>query len=167
VGIVQRQIDVTTAELASPYCPANVVGNEYFIPGTDPVYPCSVHTQFGLYPDTLGNYPPGYYPPSYTPDTSYRAGGRSNIPAPRPRDSVTTRNLDSLVWTIPPRQDTGRRTVFPRDTLRRMRPDTIARRDTFLIRPRPDTGIRRPRPDTGRVRPDTIRPRPDTLTRPR
>lgn len=163
VGIVQRQIDVTTAELASPYCPANVVGNEYFIPGTDPVYPCSVHTQFGLYPDTLGNYPPGYYPP----DTSYRAGSRSNIPMPRPRDSMTTRNLDSLVWTIPSRRDTGRRTVFQRDTLRPVRPDTGVKRDTFLIRPRPDTGIRRPRPDTGRGRPDTIRPRPDTLTRSR
>jgi penicillin-binding protein 1A len=168
-GIVQRQIDVTTNELASAYCPANVVGNEYFIPGTDPVYPCSVHTQFGSYYDTLGVYPPGSYP-GYTPppiDTSYRTGGQPNMPAPRPRDTTMTRNLDSLVWTIPPRTDTGRRTVFPRDTIsRRIRPDTLVRPDTFMRRPRPDT-IVRPRPDTGRVRPDTGRVRPDTLPRSR
>ncbi|HET9425714.1 MAG TPA: PBP1A family penicillin-binding protein [Gemmatimonadaceae bacterium] len=165
-GIIQKSIDVTTNEAASPYCPANVIANEYFIPGTDPVYPCSVHTQFGLYPDTLGAYPPGSYPPStypgYTPppiDTSYRTGGR----ATRPRDSMATRNLDSLVWTIP-RRDTARSTVFPRDTTsRRIRPDTLVKPDTLIRRPRPDTI--RPRPDTTRPRPDTIRPRPDTLPR--
>src|SRR4051812_18222209 len=121
VNIVQRQVDFTTNELATPYCPASVVGSEYFIPGTDPMYPCSVHTQFNLYPDTLGNYPPGYTPSPY--DTSYRT--RANLPTPRPRDTVP-RNLDSLVWTGP-RPDTGRRSVFPRDTIRRIRPDTIAR----------------------------------------
>lgn len=171
-NIVQRQIDVTTNELSSSYCPANVVGTEFFIPGTDPMYPCSVHTQFNLYPDTLGVYPPGTYPP-YPTDTSYR--GRTNIPVPQPRDTMP-RNLDSLVWTPPPRPDTIRRTVIPRDTTgrigggilrdsaRRIRPDTLSRPDTFLRRPRPDT-IVRPRPDTIRPRPDTIRPRPDTLQR--
>jgi penicillin-binding protein 1A len=164
VGIIQKQIDVSTNEAVSPYCPANVIANEYFIPGTDPVYPCSVHTQFGLYPDTLGTYPyPSNtpYPPG-TIDTSYRS--RTNIPMPRPRDTMPPRNVDSVVWTVP-RPDTSRRTIFPRDTIRRIRPDTVARPDTFLRRPRPDTIIR-PRPDTiVRVRPDTIRPRPDTLKR--
>ena len=48
LNIVTRQIDFTTNMLATPYCPASVVGNEFYIPGTDPVYPCSVHTQFGM-----------------------------------------------------------------------------------------------------------------------
>ena len=168
-NIVQRQVDVTTNELSSGYCPANVILTEYYIPGTDPMYPCTQHTQFNLYPDTLGTYPPGSaYPPGTTypysnapVDTSYR--GRSNISVPRPSDTVPRRNLDSLVWTTP-RPDTTRRTVFPRDTARRIRPDTLTRPDTFIRRPRPDTV--RPRPDTlVRPRPDTIRPRPDTLKR--
>ena len=160
-NIVQRQVDVTTNELATPYCPASVVVNEYFIPGTDPVYPCSVHNQFSLYPDSLGSYPPGYTPPPV--DTSYRNRG-TYLPTPRPSDTTRTipRNLDSLVWTKP-RTDTGRRTVFPRDTARRIRPDTIVRPDTFIRRPRPDTV--RFKPDTLRPRPDTVRPRPDTLKR--
>ena len=41
--IVTRQIDVSTNMLATPYCPPTVVGNEFFIPGTDPVLPCDVH----------------------------------------------------------------------------------------------------------------------------
>src|SRR6185436_6411263 len=75
VNIVQRQIDVTTNELSTPYCPLNVVGNEYFIPGTDPMYPCSVHTQFNLYPDTLGLTRP-------IDTSSYRSGAA--LPTPRP-----------------------------------------------------------------------------------
>jgi penicillin-binding protein 1A len=169
-NIIQRQIDVTTNELATPYCPLSVVGTEYFIPGTDPMYPCSVHTQYNLYPDTLGVYPPGNYPPGYPPrptDTTYRPGSGTYYPStPRP-DSVRAipRNLDSLVWTAPPRPDTGRRTIFPRDTVtRRIRPDTLTRLDTFIRRPRPDT--LRVRPDTIRPRPDTIRPRIDTIKPP-
>jgi penicillin-binding protein 1A len=164
-NIVQRQVDVTTNELSSAYCPADAIASEYYIPGTDPMYPCSVHTQFNLYPDTLGVYPPGSSPPGYNPrpvDTSYRSGVFPQ--APRPADSVRAvpRNLDSLVWGTNPRPDTGRRTVFPRDTASRIiRRDTLTRPDTFLRRPRPDSI--RPRPDTPRVKPDTIRPRVDTV----
>src|SRR5437764_3947731 len=63
MNIVTRQIDMTTNMLATPYCPASVVGNEFYIPGTDPIYPCDVHTQFGINPDTGGVYTPGTYPP--------------------------------------------------------------------------------------------------------
>ena len=163
-NIVQRTIDVSTNELSTPYCPANVVASEYFIPGTDPMYPCTQHTQFNLFPDTLGTYPPGTtYPYPNTPvDTSYRTRSNMPMPVPRPRDSLP-RNLDSAVWTAP-RPDTVGRTVFRRDTLRPIRPDTVARPDTFLRRPRPDTV--RPKPDTLlRPKPDTVRPRPDTLKR--
>jgi penicillin-binding protein 1A len=165
-NIVQRQVDVTTNELSSAYCPADVVASEYYIPGTDPMYPCSVHTQFNLYPDTLGVYPPGSYPPGYTPrpvDTSYRSGTFPQAPRPADSTRVIPRNLDSLVWGAnPSRPDTGRRTVFPRDTASRIiRRDTVTRPDTFLRRPRIDTI--RPKPDTLRPKPDTIRPRVDTV----
>jgi hypothetical protein len=77
---------------------------------------------------------------------------------PRPRDSLP-RNLDSLVYGQPPRRDTGKTSVFPRDTLRPIRRDSIGRRDTVA---RPDTLLRRPRPvrpdtDTVRVRIDTVK----------
>ena len=36
-NIITQQIDVTTNMLATAYCPANVVGREFFIPGTDPI----------------------------------------------------------------------------------------------------------------------------------
>ena len=153
-NIIQRQIDVTTNELSTPYCPAGVVGNEYFIPGTDPMYPCSVHTQFNLYPDTLG-LTPGYVPSPG--DTSYRSG--TGLPVPRPRDSLPRNYYDSLVYGgRPPRRDTGKTSIFPLDTLRPIRRDTLTRPDTFLRRPRPDTIIRvRPDTDTVRVvRTDTI-----------
>ncbi|MEO5568291.1 MAG: PBP1A family penicillin-binding protein [Gemmatimonadaceae bacterium] len=148
IGILQKSIDVTTNEASTAYCPANVVANEYFIPGTDPVYPCTTHTQFGLYPDTLGIYP-GYTPQPI--DTSYR----TRPPTTFRRDTLP-RNLDSAVWTMP-RRDTSRGGIFRRDTVGGIRRDTIRRPDTLIRRPRPDTIIR-PRPDTGRVRPDTILP---------
>jgi membrane peptidoglycan carboxypeptidase len=168
INIVTRQIDFSTNMLATPYCPASLVGNEFYIPGTDPVYPCNVHTQFGIYPDTGAPYPPGTYPP-----------GTGSIPgAPRPMiDSTTSgiiprslpypqparpagdsgRNMDSVIWTIPKRDTIGAkrgRTIFsPRDS-------SVRRPDTALKRPRSDTI--RLRPDTGRLRPDTGRIRPDT-----
>jgi penicillin-binding protein 1A len=167
MNIVTRQIDFSTNMLATPYCPASLVGNEFYIPGTDPVYPCNVHTQFGIFPDTGAPYPPGTYPP-----------GTSAIPGvPRPIDSATSgiiprsmpypqparppgdsgRNMDSVIWTIPKRDTVGAnrgRTIFsPRDSAAR-------RPDTTLRRPRPDTI--RLRPDTGRIRPDTGRIRPHT-----
>jgi hypothetical protein len=117
-----------------------------------------MHTQFNLYPDTLG-YTPGAYTPGYPTrpgDTTYRPGSSTYPPTTR-TDSVRAipRNLDSLVYTPPPRPDTGRRTVFQKDTASR-----LIRRDTVG---RPDTLLRRPRVDTIRVKPDTIRPRVDTV----
>jgi penicillin-binding protein 1A len=157
MNIVTRQIDFTTNMLATPYCPASVVGNEFYISGTDPMYPCDVHTQYGLVPDTGGIYPPGSSPGSPRPltDSGRRVIPQVSMPVPQPsrlsRDSAT-RNMDSLIWVIPKRDSgngRGGRTVFtPRDsTIRRPRPDTTRR----------DSSLRRPRPDTTRVRPDTGR----------
>jgi penicillin-binding protein 1A len=155
MNIVTRQIDVTTNMLATPYCPTSVVGNEFYIPGTDPMFPCDVHTQFGIAPDTgLGaTYQPrpmdttmtgGAIPPAYMP-----------VPQPRRdtirRDTMSQRVRDSMIFVIPKR-DTNRaigRVLTPLDSAR--------------LRPRADTGLRRPRTDTIRLRPDTVRRRPDTV----
>jgi penicillin-binding protein 1A len=149
ISIVSRQIDVTTNMLSTPYCPASVVGKEFFIPGTDPMYPCDVHSPYGLHPDSMGVYAPGgAFPAPGAPRAMIDSGrGRGGVipqifmPVPQPsrqpaRDSATTRNMDSLLSVIPKRDSTkgrGGRTIFtPRDSI-----------------------VRRPKPDTTRVRPDT------------
>ena len=144
MNIVTRQIDVTTNMLATPYCPASVVGAEFYIPGTDPMFPCDVHTQYGLNPDT-GAFAAGGSPRS-TRDSGRSIIPQVSMPVPQPsrsaRDSAT-RNMDSLIWVIPKRDTTagrGGRTVFtPRDS-----------------------SMRRPRPDTTRIRPDTALAGPHT-----
>ena len=99
-SIVTRQIDGTTNMLATPYCPSTVVGNEFFILGTDPVLPCDVHTTSTLYPDTSG------------------IGGLV------PRDT-SRRFRDSAIFALPPRDTT--RKVPRRDTIRpKIPPDTSA-----------------------------------------
>ena len=45
-GILAREIDRTTAKLKNPFCPANVVATEYYIPGTEPIEECPVHSPF-------------------------------------------------------------------------------------------------------------------------
>ena len=155
-NIVTRRIDVTTNMLASPYCPLSVVSDEVYIPGTDPIYVCDVHSALPSDTNAAG-YPPGSLPvvDSVGRIVSPPMGGTviPMLPAPaRPRDTL---RVDSAS------NDSSRRagtSVIPRrDSLGRVRPDTTARRPDTTIR-RPDTTIRRP--DTTRppvVRPDTTR----------
>jgi penicillin-binding protein 1A len=151
LNIVERDVDVSTNMLASQYCPLTVVTREYFIPGTDPIYPCDVHTAH--MPDTLGigTYPPGTYPPGTYPPGTYPPGT-----VPPVRD--TTRP-DSTRPPIPPR------TVFQRrDSLGRLL-DSLGRRTDTIARRPPDTTVRPPvRPPDTTVRPP-VRP-PDTTVRP-
>jgi penicillin-binding protein 1A len=148
--IIQRQVDVSTNMLATPYCPPSAVVNEYFIPGTDPIMPCDVHTGV-LYPDTSGvgalyprtdslgrpipapPYPgtPGVVPPP-------GAGGTRPLP-PRPGIDTSRRYRDSTIFSLPPRDTTRRRDSLRIDTLR-AKLDSLRRRDTTRVRPpRPDT----------------------------
>ena len=158
--IVTRQVDLSTNMLATPYCPASVVGNEFYIPGTDPVQPCTVHGG-GLYPDTsglTGAYPPpatypaspypiggppvgdtthrpaGAYPGSAYPGSAYpRTAPGTPLPRPMPRD--TSRRLpDSAIFALP-----------RRDTTRLRSRDSLTARDS--LRPRPPKP-----PDTSGVR---------------
>ncbi len=98
--LVQRQIDNSTNMLATPYCPPTVVSNEFFIPGTDPVLPCDVHTG-SLYPDTSGVgslYPDSTRrPPRFPGDTSRRFRDTGLFTLPK-RDTTkdTTRKRPPL-----------------------------------------------------------------------
>jgi penicillin-binding protein 1A len=152
-SIITRQVDVTTNMLVTPYCPANVVASEFFIPGTDPISPCDVHIGSTLYPDTSGvsaRYPAGIYPtsPAGRPIDSIRTGaGMPGTPGgvrptrPLPIDT-SRRSRDSAIFALPPRDTSFR--IRPRDTVRL--PDTLRRRpmDTSRVRPRPPKDSIRP-----------------------
>jgi len=103
--IVTRQIDNSTNMLATAYCPPNVVSNEFFIPGTDPLLPCDVHTGY-LYPDTSGVYRDSLY----RRDSAYRP--------PRLPGDTSRRFRDSMLFSIPKRDTT-------KDTTRKRPPDSL------------------------------------------
>jgi len=143
--IVTRQIDVTTDMLATAYCPPSVVGTEFFIPGTDPVSPCSVHTG-ALYPDTSGfSASPGAPPArSAYPATVVVPGAVPSMRSGRPPTTDAARRVrDSSIFSIPARDtSTFRVTRRPTaDSLRRIDSARLRQRDTTSRRPpvRPDT----------------------------
>ena len=43
-GLIAREIDRTTGMLRNPYCPSPVVYTEWYVPGTEPVEECDVHS---------------------------------------------------------------------------------------------------------------------------
>jgi penicillin-binding protein 1A len=163
-NIVTREIDMTTNMLVSPYCPKNVIGSEYFIPGTDPIFQCDVHT--GPLPyDTAGVgalYPPGTYPPSpYPPTTNPSPVYPPAYPNPAtPRDTARRRPPTSPTTVVPGTASPITPTrPLPRDSTRIFRDSglfAIPPRDSTR-RPRPDTGVTRPLPRP--VPPDTARHR--------
>jgi penicillin-binding protein 1A len=130
-ALIQREIDVTTNMLVSPYCPRSAVGTEYFIPGTDPIIQCDVHTAYTS--DTTGMgalYPPGTVPPyplppgQSRPDSARRGPPPTTVVVPGAPGSLppavrdTSRRIrDSSIFALPPR-DTTRRTRPPGDTIR-------------------------------------------------
>ncbi|MEP6493134.1 MAG: PBP1A family penicillin-binding protein [bacterium] len=137
-AIVTRQIDATTGLLASANCPAAAAGNEFFIPGTDPVLPCDAAIGGALYPDTgsmATRLPPGTPADSTRQPASVVVPGSTPAIRPaRPLPGDTSRRFrDSAIFALPPR-DTSK---------------------VKVTRPRPDTGRR---PDTSRIRPPNIRP---------
>ena len=64
-AIITRQVDDSTGMLRNPFCPANLVINEYFIEGTEPTKECDVHGPFGAraQSDSFSNSPPPTPPP--------------------------------------------------------------------------------------------------------
>jgi hypothetical protein len=158
--IVTRQIDITTNMLATPFCPREDVGSEFFISGTDPVTECTVHMGSTLYPDTSGI---GGYPPTSAGSTYVSPGQVQPVDTSRATMVVPGRVGRPQIDSSPRRRDTTIYGVPRRDSA--FRPDTVRRVDSALLR-RLDS-LRRPRPDTPRVRPpDTpfVRLRPDTTS---
>ncbi|HEY9514970.1 MAG TPA: PBP1A family penicillin-binding protein [Gemmatimonadaceae bacterium] len=47
-NIIVREVDQSTGMLRNPFCPDSLVATEYFIPGTEPLGECRVHTPFGV-----------------------------------------------------------------------------------------------------------------------
>ena len=126
--IINRQIDVTTGMLQTPYCPRDLIRTEFYIPGTEPMVECDKHTGFDTpgYIDSLGR----------ATDTFSRVPDATLPPAPQVRVAP---GASPIPRAAPPRQDTSHsRTVF--DTTR-ARPKYVPPRDSIqrdsLLRPRP------------------------------
>jgi penicillin-binding protein 1A len=70
-GLVSKDIDRTTGMLKNPYCPFPVVTTEWYLPGTEPIQECNVHsasnTSVG---DTLQRVPVVAPAPLATPSRS-------------------------------------------------------------------------------------------------
>src|SRR5580704_386708 len=70
-GLVSKDIDRTTGMLKNQYCPLPVVTAEWYLPGTEPIQECNVHsasnTSVG---DTLQRVPVGAPAPLATPSRS-------------------------------------------------------------------------------------------------
>lgn len=116
-GIISRDIDVSTGLLQTPYCPRELIGVEFFIPGTEPTRECDKHPPGSIYgaPDNAG--PPYGSPPPAPGDTFSRpqtrttpspsAGvrvvpGAAPIPSPaRGRDSARFRGDTSQASRTP------------------------------------------------------------------
>ena len=50
--VIARQIDRTNGLLKNPFCPVEVVYTEYYVPGTEPVRECDLHSPFDLPTDS-------------------------------------------------------------------------------------------------------------------
>jgi len=131
-----RTIDISTNMLATQFCPKNLITNEFYIPGTEPVQPCTVHTGFA--PDTAGY---GAYPSTAYPTPAYPPTSPTNVYPPTGTTPAQTprRPRDTSLFAIPPRATTP-----PRDTSR-------------LAFPRRDTIPRQPPIDSSRVHPGRAR----------
>jgi penicillin-binding protein 1A len=69
-GVTTREIDITTGQLANPYCPPDVVATEYFIAGTEPIQECTTHSPFNVgqpFDTTARPGVPGAKPPTAPP----------------------------------------------------------------------------------------------------
>jgi penicillin-binding protein 1A len=114
-GMISREVDRSNGLLRNPFCPTEVVYTEYFIPGTEPIRECDVHSPFILPPMDSGMFgaplgspigrpqpviippdgsPPGPpatgTPPDTTPVRIIPGLGRPSPVPPPPRDSART-----------------------------------------------------------------------------
>ena len=80
--IISRSIDQSTGLLENPFCPREVVHREFFLPGTEPIRECDVHTPFSQFQtDSLGIAIPPTPPPDPGVGARIVPGG---VPVPQP-----------------------------------------------------------------------------------
>ena len=86
-GLVQREVDITSGMLPNPWCPQESIRSEWFIPGTEPVGQCTVHTPFeapldSTNPFAIPNAPlpvPGTATTAPTPGATIFAPGNARV----------------------------------------------------------------------------------------
>ncbi|HZS61049.1 MAG TPA: PBP1A family penicillin-binding protein [Gemmatimonadaceae bacterium] len=85
-GLVSKDIDRTTGMLRNPYCPTPVIVTEWYLPGTEPIQECNVHSATNTtVGDTLQHVPVPAPAPLATPSRSPADAVPSKTPAaPRP-----------------------------------------------------------------------------------
>lgn len=96
-GLLVREVDRSTGLIQNPFCPRELVSTEFFIPGTEPVRECDVHSPYTMFQtDSLGNPLPGAPTPN-TPGVEGRVTpGAVPMPQPaRPSDTSRIRPRDS------------------------------------------------------------------------
>jgi penicillin-binding protein 1A len=134
-SIVMRRVDRTTGLLATDYCPASVVVEDYFVAGTDPALDCTAHG-YMLYPDTtFAPYSAEPYPSLGNPQPTRPLPPARDTSFRNPSDTAARRPATRPQQPGRAQRDTSP-TIFrpvPRDTVRpQTRPDTG---DPFRIPP--------------------------------
>jgi len=96
-GLLVREVDRSTGLLQNPFCPRELVSTEFFIPGTEPVRECDVHSPYTMFQtDSTGALVPGAPAPN-TPGMEGRVTpGAVPMPQPaRPGDTSRVRPRDT------------------------------------------------------------------------
>ncbi|HET7456729.1 MAG TPA: PBP1A family penicillin-binding protein [Gemmatimonadaceae bacterium] len=98
--IIAREIDRTNGLLKNPFCPPEVVYTEYYVPGTEPVRECDLHTPFDLSSDSTGALGAPVPGAATGPGIMRVTPGGAPIPQPagrngRPRDTTN-------IFKLPP-----------------------------------------------------------------
>src|SRR3954469_22761620 len=141
LGIVTREIDISSGLLQTPYCPRSLVTSEFYISGTEPTRDCDKHgpyanpyPQIDTGPIQLAPSPgaaggvrtpitvtppaiqPGYEPPGgqRRVPTVFDTSRRDTIRRPTVFD--TTRRPGRVITTPPPRDSAPRRDTIPAPT---------------------------------------------------
>ena len=78
--VVAVEVDRTTGLLRNPFCPADVVGYEYFIDGTQPMRECDLHSPFSIFTPDSGSILPMV--PGGSPDERARRDSARAVPDP-------------------------------------------------------------------------------------
>jgi penicillin-binding protein 1A len=103
--VIARQIDRTNGLLKNPFCPVEVVYTEYYVPGTEPVRECDLHSPFDLPTDSASAANGGIIATSpgtpATPGTIRVTPGGAPVPqasrtTPRPGATHDTVNIFKL-----------------------------------------------------------------------